>query len=128
MKTTATLSAFSLCVLSATEIAYLVRSKQVSPTEVVREHAKRIQRLNPALNAFAHLNLERAFAEAKRVESLLMSGSTEGTLLGVPITIKSCIDVEGLHCAAGSQLRANYVALEDATLVSRLRHAGDERR
>jgi amidase len=124
MKTTATLSASSLCVLSATEIAHLVRSKQVSPTEVVREHAERIQRLNPALNAFAHLNLERAFAEAKRVESLLMSGSTEGTLLGVPLTIKSCIDVEGFQCAAGSQLRANYVALEDATLVSRLRHAG----
>ena len=124
MKATSTLFASSLCLSSATEIAHLVRSRQVSPTEVVREHAERIQRLNPALNAFAHLDLERASAEAKRIESLVMSGSAEGTLLGVPVTIKSCIDVKGLQCAAGSRLRANYVALEDATLVSRLRHAG----
>src|SRR5258708_18328140 len=45
-------------------------------------------------------------------------------LLGVPITIKSCIDVAGLPCEAGSRLRAGYVAAQDATLVARLRKAG----
>jgi Asp-tRNA(Asn)/Glu-tRNA(Gln) amidotransferase A subunit family amidase len=80
--------------------------------------------LNPILNAFSHLHLEQAFAEAKRIESLLMNGSAEGELLGVPITIKSCIDVKNLRCAAGSRLRSNYEAAEDATLVARLRRAG----
>jgi amidase len=124
MKSSAPLSSSSLCLLSAQEIAHLVRSGQVSPTEVLREHAVRIQRLNPALNAFAQLHLENAFVEAKRIESLLMSSFAEGELMGVPITIKSCIDVKGLRCTAGSRLRANYEAAEDATLVARLRRAG----
>jgi amidase len=118
-------AASSLCLLSASEIAQLIHSKAVSPVEVMQEHVERIEKLNPALNAFAHLDLERAFEEARRAEFELMSGSREeAALLGVPITIKSCIDVQGLVCAAGSRLRSDYVASADATLVARLKRAG----
>ncbi len=118
MKSLGALSASSLCLLSASETAQLVNSKEVSALEVMDEYAKRIQRLNPALNAFADLDLERALEEAKRIDAGHTHGSKQGALLGVPVTIKSCIDVEGLQCAAGSRLRADYIPAKNATLVS----------
>jgi Asp-tRNA(Asn)/Glu-tRNA(Gln) amidotransferase A subunit family amidase len=124
MKSLGALSASSLCLLSASETAQLVNSKEVSALEVMDEYAKRIQRLNPALNAFADLDLERALEEAKRIDAGHTHGSKQGALLGVPVTIKSCIDVEGLRCAAGSRLRADYIPARNATLVSRLKQAG----
>src|SRR6478672_4120973 len=124
MKSPAALSALSLCLLSASEIAQRVRSKTNSAVEVMQEHAERIQRLNPALNAFAHLDLDRAFEEARLIDAGHKHDFTEAALLGVPITIKSCIDVKGLRCAAGSLLRADYVAASNATLVARLKRAG----
>jgi len=69
MKSPAALSASSLGLLSASELAQLVRSKEVSAVEVMQGHAERVQRLNPALNAFAHLGLDRAFEEARRVDA-----------------------------------------------------------
>ena len=52
------------------------------------------------------------------------AGTCSGALQGVPVSIKSCIDVAGWTCPAGSRLRADYVASEDAVLVARLRAAG----
>ncbi|HEX4602602.1 MAG TPA: amidase [Candidatus Angelobacter sp.] len=124
MKAPPALSAASLCAFSAAEIAQLVRSREVSAVEVMQQYAERIQKLNPVLNAFAHLDLDRAFAEAKRIDSDGCHDSTESTLLGVPVTIKSCIDVKGLRCAAGSRLRSDYIAASDAPVVARLKKAG----
>src|SRR4029077_3895307 len=123
MEGTKMLSTSSLCRLSASEIAHLIRSKQVSPVEVVKEYSERIEALNPMLNAFADYSPERAFATARRAESMLMSGA-DRPLLGVPLTIKSCIDVQGMRCEAGSRLRSGHVATQDATLVERLKRAG----
>ena len=117
------LSTSSLCRLSASEIANLIRSKQVSPVEVVKEYIARIESVNPMLNAFADFSPERALAAARRAESMLMSGD-DRPLLGVPLTIKSCIDVQGLRCEAGSRLRSGYIATQDAILVARLKRAG----
>ncbi len=125
MQSLAELSRSSLCHLSASEIAQLVRAREVSPVEVIQDHLERIEKLNPAINAFADLNSERALAEAKRAERLLLNGSArEAALLGVPVTVKSCIDVQGLRCAAGARLRASHVPAADATVVARLKQAG----
>ncbi|HEX4487965.1 MAG TPA: amidase [Terriglobales bacterium] len=102
--------------LSASAMAELVRSKQISPIELVEAHLARIELLNPALNAFVEVNAEGARRQAQTC--------TQGPLHGVPLTIKSCIDVAGLRCEAGTGLRANLVAREDAPLVKRLRAAG----
>ncbi|PYP90450.1 MAG: amidase [Candidatus Angelobacter sp. Gp1-AA117] len=109
--------------LSATELALLIRERQVSPVEVMDAYLQRIEELNPALNAFACVDAERARAQAHEAERSLMQGDSK-PLLGVPVTIKSCIDVEGLPCEAGSRLRAGYVAAQDAPLVKRLKDAG----
>ena len=117
-------SSSDLTSLSASHLARLVREKQISPTELVEAHLQRIEKFNPAVNAFASVNAEQARSEAKRIEVGSMSGETTKPLLGVPITIKSCIDVKGMRCEAGSQMRADYVAAEDAPLVARLKAAG----
>jgi amidase len=117
------LATSSLCRLSASEIAHLIRSKQASPVEVVEEHIARIETVNPMLNAFADYTPELALAAARRAESMLMSGY-DRPLLGVPLTIKSCIDVQGMRCEAGSRLRSGHIAAQDAVLVARLKRAG----
>ncbi len=119
-----TVASTSITSLSASEIASLVRRKELSPVEVVNAHLQRIEELDPVINAFVHVNAEGALAEARRAESALMHGKTSGPLLGVPITIKSCIDVQGFPCEAGSRLRQGHIAAEDAPLVKRLKDAG----
>ena len=107
-----------------TEIAHEIRSKNVSPVEIVELHLKRIEALQPKLNAFVHLDAEGAREQTRAAERSVMRGAQLGPLHGVPLTIKSCIDVAGWPCPAGSVLRKDYVAKQDAPLVSRLKAAG----
>jgi Asp-tRNA(Asn)/Glu-tRNA(Gln) amidotransferase A subunit family amidase len=108
----------------ARELATQIRSKEVSPVEVARAHLDRIERLNPKLNAFVDYKPEAVLAQARAAEKAVLRGEDIGPLHGVPISIKSSIDVAGHLCEAGSRLRAGYVAAEDAPLVARLRAAG----
>ncbi len=109
---------------SIAEIRENVRTKKVSPVEVVAAHLERIETLQPNLNAFVHLDAEAALRQARRAEDAVRRGSALGPLLGVPVTLKSCIDVAGWPCPAGSLLRKDYIAEADATLAARLRTAG----
>jgi amidase len=114
----------SLTSFSASQIARLISRKEVSPVEVVEAHLLRIEKLNPEINAFSCVDGEGALSQARQAEKIVSEGDRLPPLLGVPVTIKSCIDVAGLPCEAGSRLRAGYVPVQDATLVARLRKAG----
>jgi len=106
------------------EIAEGVRAKKLSPVEIVSEHLERIEEVQPKLNAFVHFDAESARVQARRAEDAVHRGAELGPLHGVPITLKSCIDVAGWNCPSGSLLRKDYVAATDAALVARLRAAG----
>jgi Asp-tRNA(Asn)/Glu-tRNA(Gln) amidotransferase A subunit family amidase len=106
------------------EITQEIRSKNVSPVEIVELQLKRIDTLQPKLNAFVHLDAEGAREQARAAESRVLRGAQLGPLHGVPLTIKSCIDVAGWPCPAGSLLRKDYVSNQNAPLVSRLKAAG----
>jgi Asp-tRNA(Asn)/Glu-tRNA(Gln) amidotransferase A subunit family amidase len=106
------------------EIVREIRMREISPRDVIEAHLARIEKLQPKLNAFVHLDAEGARRQALAAEASVLRGDAVGMLHGVPISIKSCIDVAGWPCPAGSRLRADYVAGEDAVLVSRLRAAG----
>src|ERR1700694_2857794 len=110
--------------LSARDFAAQTRRKIVSPVEVAREHLDRIERLNPKLNAFVDYKPEGVFAQAREAERAVQRGDKLGPLHGVPVSIKSSIDVAGHRCEAGSRLRAGHIASDDAPLVARLRAAG----
>jgi len=109
---------------SIAEMRQLYRNKQISPVEVVTAHLERIHLLQPKLNAFVHLDAESALARARNVESSISRGEEQKPLNGIPLTVKSCIDVAGWPCPAGSLLRKDYVPTTDAPLVARLESAG----
>src|SRR5580704_630180 len=109
---------------SAVSMAEQIRQKKLSPVELVEAHLARIEKLNPKLNAFVQLDVEGARRQARAAEESVTRGEKLGSLHGVPISIKSSIEVTGMKCEAGSKLRAGFVAPKDAPLVSRLRKAG----
>ena len=113
-----------ICFAGIAEIVESVRSKKLSPVELVEAHLARIEKLQSKINAFVYVDAEGARRQAKVADAAVKRGEALGALHGVPISIKSCIDVAGWPCPAGSRLRADYVASEDAVLVARLRAAG----
>jgi Asp-tRNA(Asn)/Glu-tRNA(Gln) amidotransferase A subunit family amidase len=113
--------------ISLTEMSERIRAKKLSPVELVDAHLARITQLNPKVNAFVTVDEKRAREQAKSAEAALSSSAKSnslGPLHGVPISIKSSIDVAGLPCECGSILRKGNLPTEDAPLVKRLRAAG----
>src|SRR5712691_11152753 len=107
---------------SATELAALIRSRAVSPVEVVEAHLNRIERINPSLNAIVTVAAD-AREQARAAEAALTRGEI-GPLLGLPLTVKDTIDTRGLRTTSGSRLLANNIPERDATVVARLKAAG----
>ena len=109
--------------MSAAELAGQIRARAVSPVEVVEAYLRRIEEVNPPLNAVVTIAPD-ALERAREAEAVVSRGETVGLLHGVPLTVKDTIAVGGLRTTYGSRLRANYVAEEDAPAVARLRAAG----
>src|SRR5437660_5463502 len=83
------------------EITQNIRSKKISPVELVDLHLKRVQTFQSKLSAFVHLDAEAARSQARAAERQVMSGALLGPLHGLPLSVKSCIDVAGWLCPAG---------------------------
>ncbi len=117
-----------LTFLSAVVMAERIRIGEISPVELVEAHLAKIGRLNPKLNAFVHVDAARVRREAQAAESALSKRKTTGAALGplhgVPISIKSSLEVTGLRCESGTRLRAGFVPTQNAPLVARLKNAG----
>jgi len=110
--------------LPAVEMAQCIQTKSISPVELVEAHLEQIEKLNPRLNAFVHLDAQRARRAAREAETAVLQGKTLAPLHGVPVSIKSSLEVAHLRCESGTRLRAGKVATKDAPLVARLRAAG----
>jgi len=113
-----------LTFLSAVCMAEQIREKRLSPVELVEAHLTRIQELNSKLNAFVQVDAEGARQQALWAEAAVRDGRELGVLHGVPLSIKSSIEVAGLRWEAGTKLRAGVRGERDAALVARLRQAG----
>src|SRR5258707_15820466 len=109
---------------SLAEIASQIKSKAISPRDVVEHHLHRATTLHSQLNALVHLDDTGTRQQAEAAEAAIQRGEVLGPLHGVPLTVKSCIDVAGWPCAAGSHLRKENRPTSDAVLVQRLRNAG----
>jgi amidase len=107
----------TITAMSAAGMATAVREGRLTALEILDAHLDRIAALNPALNAIVAVDAERARAAAR-------AHNRQGTLAGVPLTIKASLDVAGMPAECGSRLRAGNIAAGDATLVARLRAAG----
>ena len=114
----------SLTKQPATELVRLVASGDISAVELVQAHLDQIDRFNPRLNAFVELRADEALAEARAQDQSASAGGSRGPLGGLPISIKSAIEVTGLKVETGSPSRQGIVAAQDAVCVARLRAAG----
>ncbi len=104
---------------SATELAAMVRSGEVSSRELVEISLARIEQLNPQLNAFVEIDGERALASAANIGS-----DDERPFAGVPIAIKNNRPVAGLRSTIGCSLLADHVADHDCNITRRFKEAG----
>src|SRR5260370_19140543 len=112
-----------LATKSATELAALIRSRVLSPVEVLEAHLLRIERINPQLNAIVTLAPD-ALDRARTAESALTTGGEIGPLHGVPLTVKDTIETEGVRTTSGSRLLTEHIPLRDAAVAARLENAG----
>jgi Asp-tRNA(Asn)/Glu-tRNA(Gln) amidotransferase A subunit family amidase len=113
-----------LIFVPAVLMAEKVRKKKISPVELVDAHLAQIEKLNPGLNAFVHLDAERARLAAQAAQTAVMHKQKVGPLHGVPLSIKSSLAVAGMRCESGTRLRAGFIPVQDAPVVARLRAAG----
>jgi amidase len=114
----------SLTRKSACELASLIRSRTISPVEVLDAHLTVIERLNPKLNAIVTLVADRARTEARTAEDAVMHDAKMGPLHGLPIGIKDVTVTGGIRTTFGSPLFKDNVPNEDAEVVRRLKAAG----
>ena len=114
----------SLLQSPATEQIRLVASGSISAVELVTAHLEQIHKLEPVLNAFVDVRREEALAEARAQDALAASGAPRGPLGGMPVSVKSALEVTGLRCETGSPSREGIIAERDAVVVARLRAAG----
>lgn len=114
---------------SAIELMALYRSAKASPVETIREVLQRVERLNPQLNAFCHLDPEATLAMARESESRWQRNRNDGfglgRLDGVPISIKDLVLTRGWPTLRGSRTVSPHQAWDtDAPVTARLREAG----
>ncbi|NUT09481.1 MAG: amidase [Nonomuraea sp.] len=106
--------------LTATEMARLIRTGQLSAVELLQAHLDRIDQVNPEVNAIVTLVAERALEAARAADAT----EPEGPLHGVPVAHKDLVDTAGIRTTYGSPLFAENVPAHDDLIVRRLRAAG----
>ncbi len=109
---------------SAHDLAFKMRERSVSASEVVDAFMAQIVRHNPTVNAIVTLDEERARLRAKEADTALAHGELWGPLHGVPFTLKDVLETEGVRTTSGFPPLGDYIPTVDAPVVARLRQAG----
>ncbi|WP_260929621.1 amidase [Novosphingobium sp. 9] len=117
-------SSGDLSLLPAVDQADLIRTRAVSPVEVMEAVLARAEALEPVLHAFCHLDTARARAAALAAEDAVRRGEPLGPLHGVPISIKDLICTADMPTVSGSRAYAGFVPDADDVCVERVRKAG----
>lgn len=114
----------ALSSLTLAEASSRIRSRQVTPTQLVQACLERINVYNPKLNAFITVMREQALATARVLDEEQRTGKFRGPLHGIPIALKDNIDTEGVRTTAASAVFEDRVPAADAEVTRRLKAAG----
>lgn len=110
--------------MSATELAWSIRGRLLSPVELMEATLTRIEALQPRLNAFITVTADAAMNAAREAEGAMMTGRMLGPLHGLPFSVKDLTPTAGVRTTMGSPIFADAVPAESAVPVSRLQAAG----
>lgn len=110
--------------LGAVELRRLIGRRALSPVELLDACIARIAALNPAVNAIAATDFDRARTAARDAEAQLMRGAPLPPLLGLPLGVKDLQDTAGLLTTCGNVRLRGHVPAADNAVVARLRAAG----
>src|SRR5258706_6345740 len=113
-----------LCGGDAVALAALLRRREVSAREVVAAHIKRMEEVDPVVNAVVTRTFDRALAKAAAADDALTRGEQPGLLHGLPVAHKDLVETAGVRTTFGSPLFAEHVPDRDALIVSRMSGAG----
>ncbi|MBO83343.1 MAG: Asp-tRNA(Asn)/Glu-tRNA(Gln) amidotransferase GatCAB subunit A [Actinobacteria bacterium] len=109
--------------LTATSCIKLIKSKEVTATEITNIYLDRSKRVNSQINSLITICTEHALEQAKLIDENL-DDHMEKPLLGVPISVKDVISTSNILTTAGSNILSNYIPPFDATAVKKLKDAG----
>jgi aspartyl-tRNA(Asn)/glutamyl-tRNA(Gln) amidotransferase subunit A len=109
---------------SITKLATHIRTGEVSCLDLAEHYLCRVESLDKILNAFRLVSKGRAVAQARWADQALQDGEDLGLLHGMPYAAKDLFDVKGLPTTAGTHLRQNHIAAEDAAAIASLSRAG----
>ena len=110
--------------ISATELASLIQTREVSPVEATEAYLERIPQVDNKLNSYITVTGERAMIDAQQAEREISSGNYRGPMHGVPIALKDQVYTKGILTTGGSTILKDFVPQEDATVVTKLNEAG----
>jgi aspartyl-tRNA(Asn)/glutamyl-tRNA(Gln) amidotransferase subunit A len=110
--------------LTIADAAVALRDRRITSTELTTAHLRRIERVNPTVNAYVTITAARALADAKRADDEIARGSHRGPLHGVPIGLKDIVQTTGIRTTCGSKVHATWVPDVDAAVATRLARAG----
>lgn len=117
-------SAPEIAFLSALQVAEKIWKKEISSLELTRHVFERIERYNPALNAFVYQLKDEAFAQAQQADDALARKQATGVFHGVPIQVKESFAVAGRPCTWGVPFFKDARAPQNSAVVGRLLGAG----
>jgi aspartyl-tRNA(Asn)/glutamyl-tRNA(Gln) amidotransferase subunit A len=110
--------------LDITQLAPLLRAREVSPVELTEAYLDRIARLDPLLNTYIRVMADEAREAAQTAEREIANGTYRGPLHGVPLGIKDLYDVAGVPTTMGSKVLRDNIPTRDAAVVARVKEAG----
>lgn len=110
--------------LSIKEIQALLKKREISAEELLRQFLQKIKEENPIINAFLEVFEEESITRAQELDKEIQKGKEISGLEGIPIAIKDNILVADKRCTAGSKILENYIAPYDATVVKKLKEKG----
>src|SRR5438105_14001111 len=113
-----------LCFLTIAQLADLIRKRELSPVELVEAHLKRIDAIDPQLDAFITVTADLARQQAQQAEGEIAAGRYRGPLHGIPFGLKDLFNTSGILTTAHSKVLIDNVPREDAAVVTKLYDAG----
>ena len=113
-----------ICYMPVVDMAKAIRTKKLSPVEIMETILQRIERLNSKVNAYCTLVAESARRQAKEAETMAINGEELGPLHGIPVSIKDLTLTKGVRTTFGSNIYEDFIPDQNAIVVERLKAAG----